>query len=192
MVLLLLSLLVPRPKVASACKPQKINSVPNVPMNIIEGLAEPNPENKPENGCFNGTTQMTPQLEEKAENIYRNGTAQMNIGDKSDHARVKQTLQVYNSHYLHFVQKHQKAIAQGVAQGAKLKMKAAEEILYPRKRIGNLPGVDVGFQFYSRAEMVAVGFHAHWLNGIDFVGMECCKLAMFSTFVKFNISLLVI
>ncbi|MCI19460.1 Histone-lysine N-methyltransferase H3 lysine-9 specific SUVH4-like, partial [Trifolium medium] len=38
------------------------------------------------------------------------------------------------------------------------------EILYPEKRIGHIPGIEVGYQFYSRAEMVAVGFHSHWLN----------------------------
>ncbi|XP_061348709.1 histone-lysine N-methyltransferase, H3 lysine-9 specific SUVH4-like [Gastrolobium bilobum] len=41
------------------------------------------------------------------------------------------------------------------------------EILYPVKRVGNIPGVEVGYQFYSRCEMVVVGMHSHWLNGID-------------------------
>ncbi|KAG4938276.1 hypothetical protein JHK84_044527 [Glycine max] len=49
------------------------------------------------------------------------------------------------------------------------------EILYPEKRIGNIPGIDVGYQFYSRAEMVAVGFHSHWLNGIDYMGQSYAK-----------------
>lgn len=31
-------------------------------------------------------------------------------------------------------------------------------------------GIDVGYQFYSRAEMVALGFHSHWLSGIDYIG----------------------
>lgn len=31
-------------------------------------------------------------------------------------------------------------------------------------------GIDVGHQFFSRAEMVVVGFHQHWLNGIDYIG----------------------
>lgn len=33
-----------------------------------------------------------------------------------------------------------------------------------------ITGIDVGHQFFSRAEMVVVGFHQHWLNGIDFIG----------------------
>lgn len=35
-----------------------------------------------------------------------------------------------------------------------------------------MAGIAVGHQFYSRAEMVAVGFHSHWLNGIDFMGLK--------------------
>jgi euchromatic histone-lysine N-methyltransferase len=48
----------------------------------------------------------------------------------------------------------------------------AKAILYPRKIIGDLPGIDVGHRFFSRAEMCAVGFHNHWLNGIDYMSME--------------------
>ena len=33
-------------------------------------------------------------------------------------------------------------------------------------------GIDVGDQFYSRAEMVVLGIHSHWLNGIDYMGMK--------------------
>lgn len=33
-----------------------------------------------------------------------------------------------------------------------------------------MAGIDVGHQFFSRAEMVVVGFHHHWLNGIDYIG----------------------
>ena len=31
----------------------------------------------------------------------------------------------------------------------------------------------MGQQFLSRAEMVVVGLHHHWLNGIDYIG--ACK-----------------
>ncbi|KEH26476.1 histone-lysine N-methyltransferase, suvh protein [Medicago truncatula] len=55
------------------------------------------------------------------------------------------------------------------------KMMQNNEILYPGKRIGSIPGIEVGYQFYSRAEMVAVGFHSHWLNGIDFIGKSYSK-----------------
>ncbi|XP_021725167.1 histone-lysine N-methyltransferase, H3 lysine-9 specific SUVH4-like isoform X3 [Chenopodium quinoa] len=48
-------------------------------------------------------------------------------------------------------------------------MRGKNEILCPEKTIGSLPGIDVGYQFYSRAEMTADGFHSHWLNGIDYI-----------------------
>lgn len=37
-----------------------------------------------------------------------------------------------------------------------------------------MQGIDVGHQFFSRAEMVVVGFHQHWLNGIDYIGETAC------------------
>ncbi|KQK11317.1 hypothetical protein BRADI_2g59430v3 [Brachypodium distachyon] len=52
------------------------------------------------------------------------------------------------------------------------KMQESNSVLYPEKRIGHLPGIDVGDQFYSRAEMVVLGIHSHWLNGIDYMGMK--------------------
>ncbi|KAL6136015.1 hypothetical protein ACLB2K_061317 [Fragaria x ananassa] len=54
-------------------------------------------------------------------------------------------------------------------------MHDGKEILFPSKRFGSIPGIDVGHQFYSRAEMVAVGFHSHWLNGIDYMGQSYSK-----------------
>ncbi|MED6105921.1 Histone-lysine N-methyltransferase, H3 lysine-9 specific suvh4 [Stylosanthes scabra] len=116
--------------------------------------------------------------------------------------RVKETIRVYNKHYLHFVQEEEKrcgkvnaerkAAKQSKSSKSKKgkqvkqpevkkahqrpdlkalsKMMASNEILYPEKRIGHLPGIEVGHQFYSRGEMVAVGFHSHWLNGIDYMG----------------------
>uniref|UniRef100_A0A803MZI4 Uncharacterized protein n=1 Tax=Chenopodium quinoa TaxID=63459 RepID=A0A803MZI4_CHEQI len=52
------------------------------------------------------------------------------------------------------------------------------KVLYPIKQFGAIPGVDVGHQFFSRAEMVAVGFHSHWLNGIDYMGVSYCNGVM--------------
>jgi len=40
-------------------------------------------------------------------------------------------------------------------------------------------GIDVGHQFFSRAEMVVVGFHNHWLNGIDCVGQSAGKKGVY-------------
>lgn len=119
---------------------------------------------------------------------------------KSSHAMVKETLRAFNKHYLHFVQEEEKrctevkitkdstnkkvdACGKDVKQPSKRpdlkaisKMLETKAIMYPQKRFGHLPGVDVGHQFFSRAEMVAVGFHSHWLNGIDFMGSSYSKM----------------
>ncbi|OVA17371.1 SET domain [Macleaya cordata] len=73
-----------------------------------------------------------------------------------------------------------KGKARGTAKRPDLKaitkMMETKTILFPKKRFGHLPGVDVGHQFYSRAEMVVLGLHGHWLNGIDFMGPSYEKL----------------
>lgn len=38
-----------------------------------------------------------------------------------------------------------------------------------------LTGIDVGHQFFSRAEMAAVGIHHHWQSGIDYIGKSSRK-----------------
>ncbi|KAG1363553.1 putative histone-lysine N-methyltransferase, H3 lysine-9 specific SUVH4 [Cocos nucifera] len=121
---------------------------------------------------------------------------------KSAHARVKETLRAFNGHYLHFVQEEEQRVKQveaklskvpkssnrklkkrnskkvevGVSELKEPKMIETGAILYPEKRIGHLPGIDVGHQFYSRAEMVVLGLHSHWLNGIDYMGNSYAKL----------------
>jgi len=42
-------------------------------------------------------------------------------------------------------------------------------LLYPENVIGGIPGLDVGHKFVSRAEMVSIGLHHHWLKGIDYL-----------------------
>lgn len=42
-----------------------------------------------------------------------------------------------------------------------------------------MAGIDVGHQFFSRAEMVVVGFHNHWLNGIDYVGQSAGRKGVY-------------
>lgn len=115
--------------------------------------------------------------------------------EKSDHLKVKETLRTFNSYYLHFIQEEEKRCKQVEAEekgGANVgdrkksphkrpdlkaisKMMQMSKILYPTKQFGSILGVDVGHQFFSRAEMVAVGFHSHWLNGIDYMGQAYCK-----------------
>ncbi|KAL4587109.1 hypothetical protein LXL04_011759 [Taraxacum kok-saghyz] len=117
---------------------------------------------------------------------------------RHDKARVKKALRIYNKYYLHFSQeqgifdndgkrlaKHLYLKKEGVCEKGSIKrpdlkaiskMLEYNEVLYPTKRIGHLPGIDVGYQFYSRAEMVALGFHSHWLNDIDYMGESYVKM----------------
>ncbi|KAJ0557976.1 putative [histone H3]-lysine(4) N-trimethyltransferase [Helianthus annuus] len=46
--------------------------------------------------------------------------------------------------------------------------------------------VDVGHQFFSPCEMVTVGFHNHWLSGIDYIGasFQQCLDNVFHWFEK--------
>ncbi|TYI94484.1 hypothetical protein E1A91_D02G207300v1 [Gossypium mustelinum] len=43
------------------------------------------------------------------------------------------------------------------------------EVLYHERYFGDLPGIEVGHRFYSRAEMVAVGLHKLLLKRIDYI-----------------------
>ncbi|XP_010682904.2 histone-lysine N-methyltransferase, H3 lysine-9 specific SUVH4 [Beta vulgaris subsp. vulgaris] len=114
--------------------------------------------------------------------------------EKSDHLKVKETLRIFNNHYLHFIQEEERRCKQvedekkkkGDADKKRVphkrpdlkaitKMMETRKVLFPSKQFGAIPGVDVGHQFFSRAEMVAVGFHSHWLNGIDYMGQNYSK-----------------
>ncbi|KAI3497587.1 hypothetical protein L1887_32991 [Cichorium endivia] len=113
---------------------------------------------------------------------------------RNDKAIVKKTLRLYNKYYLHFLQeqgvceydgkrvaKHLDLKKEGVCikrpdLKAISKMLEYNEVLYPIKRFGHLPGIDVGYQFYSRAEMVALGLHSHWLNDVDYMGESYSKM----------------
>ncbi|XP_039009967.1 uncharacterized protein LOC120138587 [Hibiscus syriacus] len=125
------------------------------------------------------------------------GSNAPNVAEKSAHIKVKETERLFNNFYLHLVQDEEKRcgadkvdkkdmegnVPDAGGKGkvkrpdlkAMTKMMKRKEVLYPQKRIGNIPGIDVGHQFYSRAEMVAVGFHSHRLNGIDFMGQSYRK-----------------
>lgn len=146
----------------------------------------------------------------------------VDLGNETDtdtcSPQVKETIRVYTKHYLHFVQEEErrctkaKAIRDALRKSgepvppealkitmsrADLKaithMKENNEILFPEKRIGEIPGVHVGHQFHSRAEMVAVGFHNHWLNGIDFIGQSCSNVhSSSSSGYKFPVAISVV
>ncbi|KAJ8566869.1 hypothetical protein K7X08_019077 [Anisodus acutangulus] len=121
--------------------------------------------------------------------------------EKSAHARVTETIRRFNKHYLHFVQeeeircerakadqkakktsKSKEAEDDGKRSSKRPDLKAISKMISEKEvlntqRIGSIPGIDVGHQFFSRAEMVVVGFHNHWLNGIDCVGQSSGRKA---------------
>ncbi|KAL4568096.1 hypothetical protein LXL04_023697 [Taraxacum kok-saghyz] len=135
--------------------------------------------------------------EQTGEEIENGSTCKGQIGEKSVYAMVTDTIRAFNKHYLHFVQeeetrckkveadqkktkkpksKNQDAVEEkGKAKRPDLKaltkMINLNTTLIPPTRIGSVPGVDVGHQFFSRCEMVTVGFHNHWLCGIDYIGI---------------------
>ncbi|RLN30434.1 hypothetical protein C2845_PM05G23990 [Panicum miliaceum] len=69
---------------------------------------------------------------------------------------------------------HVKRGPNGSTRGRKPKVRLSKFLLHLVKQSCNsqVNGIDVGDQFYSRAEMVALGIHSHWLKGIDYMGMK--------------------
>ncbi|KAL8036915.1 hypothetical protein ABFS82_11G007700 [Erythranthe guttata] len=138
------------------------------------------------------------QFKEDAEVVTHGSEAA--VADSTAYTKVIETLRTFNKHYLHFIQEEENRCARqkseekkSVKKDSKSKKKDKSEdcakksskrpdlkaitemmntgaILYTEKIIGAFPGIDVGHQFFSRAEMVVVGFHNHWLNGIDYIG----------------------
>lgn len=120
---------------------------------------------------------------------------------KSDKQRVKETLRIFNTYYLQLIQEEEKRAKEVVEKLSKSskhkngadsagdikraskrpdlkavsKMQENNQVLYPEKRIGDLPGISVGDQFFSRAEMCVLGLHHHWLNGIDYMGQSFAR-----------------
>ncbi|KAG9138482.1 hypothetical protein Leryth_012762 [Lithospermum erythrorhizon] len=133
--------------------------------------------------------------------------------ERSDFAKVTKTLRLFNKYYLHFVQEEEKRCNNIVAQIKEIKktlnskenkvndedlkrpsqrpdlkaitkIKDNKSVLYPQKRCGSIPGIEVGHQFFSRAEMVVIGFHHHWLSGIDYIGKSAGTDRQVKDFVK--------
>ncbi|KAK3138901.1 hypothetical protein QOZ80_5AG0374900 [Eleusine coracana subsp. coracana] len=86
-------------------------------------------------------------------NVEGDELGEVGDGCKSWRLRVMETRRTFSANYLHFEQ-----------------MQESGSVLHREKRIGHLPGIDVGDQFCSRAEMVALGINSHWMNGIDYMG----------------------
>ncbi|KAI3695277.1 hypothetical protein L1987_78272 [Smallanthus sonchifolius] len=121
-----------------------------------------------------------------------NGGTEHEEESKSAYSMVTDTIRAFYKNFLHFVQEEEKRCKkdenekkppkskkQDLEEPGKTKrpdlkalseMMSSKTILTPQTRIGSIPGVDVGHQFLSRCEMVTVGFHNHWLCGIDYIG----------------------
>lgn len=158
-------------------------------------------------GCVELVENAGSEVERKSQ-VAGGGDNVATVGEKSDFAKVKETLRLFNKHYLHFVQEEEKRCNKEKAEKSKgsqkpkpkskpkkgnstegdtkklamrpdlkaiSKMLETNCVLNPKKRFGNIPGINVGHQFFSRAEMVVVGFHSHWLNGIDYMGQAYRK-----------------
>ncbi|CDP16741.1 unnamed protein product [Coffea canephora] len=99
--------------------------------------------------------------------------------ERSASASVTETLRQFNKCYLHFVQEEEKRCGK-LDDRQKNKASCPKENIAEddTKRGSKRPDlkaitkawIDVGHQFFSRAEMVVLGFHSHWLNGIDYIG----------------------
>ncbi|CAN0929159.1 Histone-lysine N-methyltransferase, H3 lysine-9 specific SUVH4 [Linum grandiflorum] len=81
---------------------------------------------------------------------------------------VKETTTRSNDSYLDFVQKQTQASNLSDANTTE-KILTTKEKLYPKVKLGLLPGIVAGHRFFSRAEMVAIGFELRWLTGIDYL-----------------------
>ncbi|XP_019078091.1 histone-lysine N-methyltransferase, H3 lysine-9 specific SUVH4 isoform X2 [Vitis vinifera] len=95
--------------------------------------------------------------------------------ETSDHIMVKKTIKIFNKHRLHFVQ-------EAKCSSKRPDLKAMNKMSKNKKRLGHLPGVSVGQQFFSRAEMVVVGLHGRWMSGIDYMGKSYKKQGEYNNY----------
>ncbi|XP_068642011.1 histone-lysine N-methyltransferase, H3 lysine-9 specific SUVH4-like [Aristolochia californica] len=93
--------------------------------------------------------------------------SEMYTPEEVEYTRVEETLKIFNAYY--HVVNFKKIIKRPDLKAISI-MKQSNVIHYP-KGIESLKGIDVGHRFFSRAEMVVVGLHGHWMNCIDFIGV---------------------
>lgn len=124
------------------------------------------------------------------------------LDDHEAAKKVKETLRLFNTYYLRFVQEEEaRCRKEDTKENATAKkkdtkkeendeprksrrpdlkgisqMKSDEKMLYNGKTLGHVPGIHVGDHFFSRCEMMAIGLHCHWLAGIDFIGAAYKKI----------------
>ncbi|MCO5557108.1 hypothetical protein L7F22_010664 [Adiantum nelumboides] len=112
--------------------------------------------------------------------------------------KVKTILRHFNSYYLRFVQEEENRCRKEESEKLESKPKSNEEGKEKKKSrrpdlkaisqmkvdkkmedrgkvLGHVPGINVGDQFFSRCEMVAIGLHCHWLGGIDTIAASSRK-----------------
>ncbi|KAJ4720318.1 Histone-lysine N-methyltransferase H3 lysine-9 specific SUVH4 [Melia azedarach] len=100
---------------------------------------------------------------------------------KNTFLKVKETLRLLNLHCLRIAEEEKKRCRKleisdlQIVNGSKCKMLKEIEIFDPDKKFGQPPGIEVGHQFFSLAEMLAVGFSGHWLGGVDHMKNTCSK-----------------
>lgn len=137
------------------------------------------------------TAEGADDLSEGAEEIITSGSDKLGqqIAERAslnDAMQVKATIRIFNFMYLEAIQAEDKRALEILSKIGKActgkrpskrpdlkaisKMIELKATLNPDKQVGPIPGVSVGQQFLSRAEMVVIGLHSHWLNGIDYIG----------------------
>ncbi|KAF5182801.1 Histone-lysine N-methyltransferase, H3 lysine-9 specific SUVH4 [Thalictrum thalictroides] len=142
--------------------------------------------NSPNKGSSNSADLNDPQEVVAGEGIGRNDIDinAANLQEKSEYQKVKETTRLFNKLYFKYLYEEQKRCNKPVARKGKKKkngkrlikrpdLKVMQEIIetnkcvYRKKRFGNLPGIEVGDRFCSRAEMLVIGLHSQTLGGID-------------------------
>ncbi|PIA34074.1 hypothetical protein AQUCO_03900171v1 [Aquilegia coerulea] len=101
---------------------------------------------------------------------------------KSGYRKVKQMTRLFNKLYFKYLYEERKRCNKPVARKGNKngkrqskrpdlkvlhKMIKTNKCVYRTKRFGNLPGIEVGDRFCSRAEMLVVGLHSQSVGGID-------------------------
>ncbi|KAL5727037.1 [histone H3]-lysine(4) N-trimethyltransferase [Ranunculus cassubicifolius] len=82
---------------------------------------------------------------------------------------VKKTIKLFNEYVEEIKTSNEVESIKKPDLKAIKRMKKENKIINADKRIGSIPGINVGDEFNSRSEMVVVGLHGEWLKGIDYM-----------------------
>lgn len=90
----------------------------------------------------------------------------------SDRDKVKKTLNLFRELVSVLMQEHEHAGKSGthkiLFKAAKL-LKDEKRWINTSKRLGSIPGVEVGNKFHRRSELIIIGLHQQFNNGIDYM-----------------------